>query len=133
MTKKECAIVMAYTGVCMLVGDDLKYFYDYVSTLMDKPLLSHEIGERADLIKEAAKDDFFELCKTATYDETENELTIEDSESPDTYIEKNYCEECCNYNKTTSICGWCCVMKDTVTATSEANFACGDRFKKREA
>ena len=67
MTYRECAIVMAYTGVCMLKGDALQHFYDYVSEIMGRPMFTHEIGEQADAIKEAAKDDFIELCALAEY------------------------------------------------------------------
>lgn len=67
MTQRECAIVMAYTGVCMLKGDDLQIFYDYVAEIMGHPLYTHEIGEQADTIKDAAKDDFMKLCATAEY------------------------------------------------------------------
>ena len=67
MTQRECAIVMAYTGVCMLKGDDLQIFYDYVAEIMGRPLYTHEIGEQADTIKDAAKDDFMKLCATAKY------------------------------------------------------------------
>lgn len=67
MTKHECAIVMAYTGVCMLKGDDLQIFYDYVAEIMGRPLYTHEIGEQADTIKDAAKDDFMKLCESAKY------------------------------------------------------------------
>lgn len=67
MTQRECAIVMAYTGVCMLKGDALQVFYDYVAEIMGRPLYTHEIGEQADTIKDAAKDDFMKLCATAEY------------------------------------------------------------------
>ena len=69
MTQRECAIVMAYTGVCMLKGDALQVFYDYVAEIMGRPLYTHEIGEQADTIKDAAKDDFMKLCATATDEE----------------------------------------------------------------
>ena len=77
MTKRECAIVMAYTGVCMLKGDDLQVFYDYVAEIMGRPLYTHEIGEQADTIKDAATDDFMKLCATAEYtylDEAHREI-----------------------------------------------------------
>ena len=67
MTQRECAVVMAYTGVCMLKGDDLQLFYDYVSEIMGRPMYTHEIGEQADAIKDAAKDDFLKLCESAEY------------------------------------------------------------------
>ena len=30
MTKRECAIVMAHTGITMLTGDDFDIFHKYV-------------------------------------------------------------------------------------------------------
>ena len=65
MTKRECAIVMAYTGICMCAGENLKYFYKYVSELMGRPVYTHELAALADEIKERAKDDFIKLCRTA--------------------------------------------------------------------
>lgn len=73
MTKHECVIVMAYTGVCMLKGDDLQIFYDYVEEIMGRRLYTHEIGEQADAIKEAAKDDFYNLCASSK-DEKPHEI-----------------------------------------------------------
>ncbi len=66
MTNRECAIVMAYTGVCMLAGDKLGIFYDYVSEILGEPVWTHEFYTRADEIKEKAMQDFIRLCKEAT-------------------------------------------------------------------
>ena len=66
MTKRECAIVMAYTGACMLSGNDLDYFYCYVSEILDEPVWTHEFYMRADEIREKAKPDFLRLCREAT-------------------------------------------------------------------
>ena len=65
MTKKECAIIMAYTGCCMLTGEDLLIFHKYVDEIMNRPLLTHEIGILSDEIKEKSKNDFIKLCITA--------------------------------------------------------------------
>ena len=62
MTDRERAIVMAYTGVTMLVGDKLSVFYDYVSEKLGEPVYTHELFEKADLIKQRTKQDFFGLC-----------------------------------------------------------------------
>lgn len=43
MTKHECAVVTAYTGIAMLKGDNLKYLYDYLSGMIGRPVYSHEI------------------------------------------------------------------------------------------
>ena len=49
MTKREAAIVMAYTGTTMLVGDDIGIFWSYCSL--------------AEKIKEYSKKDFIDICK----------------------------------------------------------------------
>ena len=65
MTKRECAIVMAYTETAMLQGKDLRYFYEYVSEILGEPVWIHEFALRADEIKEKAKSDFIRLCSEA--------------------------------------------------------------------
>ena len=68
MTKRECAIVMAHTGICMLTGEDFNIFHKYVEEIMGRPVWTHEMGipEVAEEIKEKSLDDFLELCKNAT-------------------------------------------------------------------
>lgn len=63
MTNEEKAIVMAYTGACMLTEDKFHIFHEYVENLMGRPVYTHELGFLADEIKEKAKDDFIKLCK----------------------------------------------------------------------
>lgn len=65
MTKMECAIVMAHTGICMLTGNDFDIFHRYVEKIMGRPVFTHEIGFLADEIKERSKKDFIALCKGA--------------------------------------------------------------------
>ena len=50
MTNREKAIVMAYTGACMLTGDKFNIFHEYVEKLMGRPVYTHEIGFLADEI-----------------------------------------------------------------------------------
>lgn len=52
MKKSECAVIMAYTGTCMLQGEDFCIFHEYIENR----------------IKELAKDDFIRLCERATDD-----------------------------------------------------------------
>lgn len=68
MTKHECAIVMAYTGKCMLTGNDFNIFHKYVEDIMGRPVYTHEMGipTIVDEIKEKSKKDFLELCANAT-------------------------------------------------------------------
>lgn len=82
MTDKEKAIVMAYTGVCMLSGDKFKIFHEYVENIMGRPVYTHEMAITAvvDEIKEKAKADFIMLC-------AEQEPKV------------GHCEECKHFRK----------------------------------
>ena len=64
MTDREKAIVMAYTGYCMLAGDKLSVFYEYIESIMGRPVYTHEMGTEvvANLIKGKARPDFIALC-----------------------------------------------------------------------
>lgn len=66
ITKHECAVVMAYTGIAMLQGEDLGVFYSYVENLLDMPIWTHSLPELAEQIQEKSKADFLEICKNAT-------------------------------------------------------------------
>ena len=65
MTKRECAIVMAYTGAVMLQGDDLGIFYGYIYEILGHSIYTHELGAYIDEIKERSRKDFLELCRSA--------------------------------------------------------------------
>ena len=72
ITKQECAILMAYTGVAMLKGDDLFYFYDYLSGIIGRPVYTHEIPRVVDYYKDTRiRNDFFALCRNAKEDSDE--------------------------------------------------------------
>jgi hypothetical protein len=64
MTDREKAIVMAYTGICMLTEDKFQIFHKYVEDIMGRPVYTHEFAYRyvQDEIKEKAKADFIALC-----------------------------------------------------------------------
>lgn len=64
MTDKEKAIVMAYTGVCMLSGDKFQIFHKYIEDIMGRPIMTHEMAFLEDTIKERSKADFIALCKS---------------------------------------------------------------------
>lgn len=68
MTKMECAIVTAFTGVNMLKGEDFGIFHNYIETKLGRPVYTHELAssEMEHIIKEASRDDFMELCRKAT-------------------------------------------------------------------
>jgi len=63
MTDQEKAVVMAYTGVCMLTGYKFRIFHKYVEKIMGRPIMTHEMGILSKEIKEKAKADFIELCE----------------------------------------------------------------------
>ena len=66
MTKRECAIIMAHTGVCMCAGDDILYFYKYVEELIGKHVYTHELIEYEREIRDKSTIDFIDLCRNAT-------------------------------------------------------------------
>lgn len=79
MTDREKAVVMAYTGICMLKGDKFAVFHRYAEMLMRRPLLTHELVDHAVEISEAAKEDFRKICADEpagywTYDPIRREI-----------------------------------------------------------
>lgn len=64
MTDRERAIVMAYTGVCMLKGDKLSIFYNYLEEILGYSVWTHELASQTlwEEIKEKSKPDFLTLC-----------------------------------------------------------------------
>lgn len=65
MTKRECAIVMAHTGITMLTGDDFNIFHKYVEDIMGRPVWTHELPALESKIKERSRIDFISLCRRA--------------------------------------------------------------------
>lgn len=61
MTDREKAIVMAYTGICMLEGEKMGVFYQYLEELYDRSVYTHEWAALD--MKEKSKPDFLQLCK----------------------------------------------------------------------
>lgn len=74
MTKRECAIVMAYTGVCMLAEENFSIFHEYIEERLGRPVYIHELPELKGEIKEKTERDFLKLCKTATDENTKEEV-----------------------------------------------------------
>ena len=72
MTDKEKAIVMAYTGICMLTGDKFQIFHKYIEDIIGRPIMTHDIGLLADTIKEKSKADFLALCADESGSENPN-------------------------------------------------------------
>lgn len=75
MTKRECAIVTAYTDIAMLQGNDLKYLYEYLAELFGRPVYTHEFFGLADEIKRLSEKDFIKLCRNATLDDDNDETS----------------------------------------------------------
>lgn len=65
MTKRECAVITAYTDISMLQDGDLKYLYDYLSGFIGRPIYSHEIPAVCMQFKEKIREDFIDLCRNA--------------------------------------------------------------------
>jgi hypothetical protein len=84
MTKQECAIISAFTGVNMLKGDDLKYLYNYVSELIGRPVFTHEMGIiGSERLKDLSRSDFIDLCRTATDGEKKEKDEKKEEKKPD--------------------------------------------------
>lgn len=68
MTDREKAIVEAYTGKCMLVGDKRNIFYEYVDKIMGRPIYTHEFAYEyiQKELEEKSRDDFVKLCEETT-------------------------------------------------------------------
>lgn len=67
MTDREKAIVMAYTGICMLTGDKLGEYYSYLEEIYGRPVYTHEWSFLD--IQEKSKKDFLELCQNTSGEE----------------------------------------------------------------
>lgn len=65
MTKRECAIVTAYTGCSMFQGDDIKYLYQYLSEIEGREVYTHELPEMVEKHKDKIFNDFVIICKKA--------------------------------------------------------------------
>lgn len=65
MTDREKAIVMAYTGVCMLTGEKFQIFHKYAEELMGGPVYTHQLGfgKFSEELKRRATPDFIKLCE----------------------------------------------------------------------
>lgn len=105
MTDREKAIVMAYTGICMLKGDKFQIFHKYVDQLIGRPVLTHEIGILQDTIKERSKADFIALCE----DDTDERIVIRKEEFRRDMIKTlqyNGCKNCQHQIAPLRSCKW---------------------------
>jgi hypothetical protein len=60
MTKREAAIVSAYTGI--LIGE-FSDCHKYIEEIMDRPVWTHELGDKnvINKIKELSRNDFLNI------------------------------------------------------------------------
>jgi hypothetical protein len=60
MTKREAAVVSAYTGFLLGNFSDM---HEYIEKIMGRPVWTHELGSKEvfDKIKELATEDFMKL------------------------------------------------------------------------
>ena len=67
MTDREKAIIMAYTGTCMLTGEKFNIFHKYIEEICGRPIWAHELAIEnvVDEIKEKSKADFLWLCENS--------------------------------------------------------------------
>ena len=56
---------MAYTGTCMLTGEDFGIYHKYVEDIMGRPVYTHEMYYLAEEIKKRARGEFLRLCREA--------------------------------------------------------------------
>ena len=68
MTVRECAIIEAYTGICMLTGDKTKYMYEYAEEKLGYPVYTHFFASETFMmqLKQNATEDFINLGKNST-------------------------------------------------------------------
>ena len=45
---KDLAAISLYTGVVLVEGDDIRYMYDILEKLEDRPVYTHEMPDIAD-------------------------------------------------------------------------------------
>ena len=67
MTDREKAIIMAYTGTCMLTGEKFDVFHKYIEEICGRPIWTHELAIEnvVDEIREKSKADFLWLCENS--------------------------------------------------------------------
>lgn len=87
MTKREAAIVSAYTGY--LIGE-FSDFQAYVEEIMRRPIFTHEFPNIADELKEKSKKDFMSI-KVGNEDKKKEEINM----------------GCKFKDRCPSYCGWC--------------------------
>lgn len=92
MTKEECTIITAFTGVSMLQGKDINLLYKYAEERLGYPVMTHDMANEKfwkDL-KHEAENDFFDLCMNAS---------ISDMKELSSAQPEDKCSECDAWNQ----------------------------------
>ena len=65
MTKREAAIISAYTGIMLGSFSDM---HKYAEEVMGRPLFTHQFAQNSicEELKEKAKPDFIKICENIT-------------------------------------------------------------------
>lgn len=117
MTKKEAVIIEAYTGVCMLKGEDRNLFYKYINQLMGRKVYMYEILALEREIKEKAKPDFIKICKNM---------------EKKTKTHKFRAMTCGEFCRKIRFCGECPMYDKRIYDCSIPNFEDNDLFRNQE-
>lgn len=72
MTKEECVIITAFTGISMLQGKDIGLLYKYAESKFGYPIMTHDMASEKfwEKLKHESENDFFDLCMNATERQT---------------------------------------------------------------
>lgn len=63
MTKREGAVLSAYTGILLC---DFSYFYKYLEEILGRQVFTHEIPFLSDKIREKAEPEFKSIMENLT-------------------------------------------------------------------
>ena len=99
MTDREKAIVMAYTGKCMLTKNKFQIFHKYVEDIIGRPIMTHEMAFLADVIKKNSKADFLALCADESNSENPSEWIPISERLPEDFQRVLVTVANCNGNK----------------------------------
>ena len=63
MTLREKVICEVYTGVCFCIGDERNAVYEYMKSIMGRPICTHELANPSiqSELREKSKSDFVDI------------------------------------------------------------------------
>lgn len=68
-TKREFAIMQAFTGLTFLNGENWDYFMEYVKEKYGREIFTGELVKLATDLKEKSREDFENLCQNIEIEE----------------------------------------------------------------